>query len=150
MAHVRVLGACRRGVLALLLAVGLASTAQAQDASAAIPDSRVLPVIKPTPRIQASLVWARAAAPAPVLLSVDSNSIPPTNWAKGAVIGGAALGLFTGFLAAGFCGYDETGKNCTTATIGGFLVGAAVGAGLGAFIGARFPKHPKPAEAATN
>jgi len=118
----------RRPAFALVIALLLARPAHAQGPRVSFPE----PVA------------------APVLLSADSSSIPPTNWAKGAVIGGAALGLFTGFLAAGFCGYDETGKNCTTATIGGFLVGAAIGAGLGAFIGARFPKHPKPAEAATN
>lgn len=86
---------------------------------------------------------------APMPLPADSGSIPQTHWVRGAVIGGATLGLLSALLAAGLCSFNETGENCTAETTGAFFIGAALGAGIGAFIGARFPKHPKPTEPAT-
>lgn len=93
--------------------------------------------------MHSSSVWAPAAPAEQAALGDTTAARPQTHWVRGAVIGGAVLGVGTALFAAAWCDSDSGTESCGSATAESFLIGAAVGAGLGAFIGARFPKHPK-------
>lgn len=140
----------RNAAFAFLLAIGLARPAHAQGVSPRIPDSPAPAAERSPPLMQASPVWAPAAASTTAQALDTTTARPETHWATGAIIGGAALGLFTGWFTAGRCSESDSGTHdCVPSAIGGFLMGAAVGGALGAFIGARFTKHPQPAAAAS-
>lgn len=96
-----------------------------------------------SPLMHSSSLWAPAAPAEQGVLGDTTAARPQTHWAKGAIIGGAILGVGTAWFAAEMCDSDSGGGDCGVGTVEGFLIGAAVGAGIGAFIGARFPKHPK-------
>ena len=134
-----------RVLIALALALCLPGSLHAQGPSAPTPDSAAVAKAVRGPLMQPSAVWAPAA---PALPGDTTAARPETHWARGAMIGGAVVGLGVAWFAAEMCDGDSGSEDCGAETIGGFLIGAAVGAGLGAFIGARFPKHPKPVEEA--
>lgn len=62
---------------------------------------------------------------------------------EGAAIGGLAFGAFGAYFGGGMCGMsDQAGKDCTLATLTGFLSGAAVGATIGGIVGSAKKKAP--------
>jgi len=95
-----------------------------------------------SPLMQPSPVWAAALSSRTLELADTAAPRPETHWVRGAVIGGAVLGVGTALFAAAWCDGDSGTESCGSATAESFLIGAAVGAGIGAFIGARFPKRP--------
>ncbi len=100
-----------------------------------------------SPLMQSSSVWAPASPGASATLGDTTAARYQTHWVRGAVIGGAVLGVGMAWFAAAMCDGDGGSESCGGETVGSFLIGAAVGAGIGAFIGARFPKHPEGAPA---
>jgi len=117
-------------ILVLLLLIPPLA-AQAQSAPAHIP--------RPTP---SPILNAAARGPLGRPLALDSlrRKIPPTHWKEGALLGGGALGLGFALLAAGLCGYYDSGTNCGGAVTGGFVVGGGLGALIGALVGGQFAK----------
>lgn len=62
---------------------------------------------------------------------------------EGAAIGGLTLGVFGAYFGGGMCGMsDQAGKDCTLATLMGFLPGAAIGATIGGIVGSAKKKAP--------
>ena len=70
----------------------------------------------------------------------------PSYWVEGATIGAAVLGATTVFVAAGFCGLDESGSPRGFGTYAASAaIGGVVGAGLGALVGGMFDApHARP------
>jgi hypothetical protein len=98
------------------------------------------------------LMEAAARGPLPPLVLADTtDSIPrrirPTQWRKGALIGGLAGGAAVALLTAVVCSAgSESETDCSGAPIAGFAVGVVPGAILGALIGGQFPKQEEPAD----
>lgn len=58
---------------------------------------------------------------------------------EGAVIGAGVLGVTSVFIAAGFCGLNESGSSCGAgAYLGAAAIGGVVGAGFGGLVGGLF------------
>jgi hypothetical protein len=98
------------------------------------------------------LMEAAAKGPVqPLVLADTTDSIPrrirPTQWKKGALIGGLAGGAAVALLSAVVCSAGaESETDCSGAPIAGFAVGVLPGAILGALIGGQFPKQAEPAD----
>jgi len=75
------------------------------------------------------------------------NSIQPTHWKEGALIGATLGGVGGAFLGYGlYRNSDEPEKHCAVSTLLGGIVGAAVLMIPGALIGGQFPKRARSAE----
>jgi hypothetical protein len=81
-----------------------------------------------------SRLFATVSAGHPIAVSQPSH---PTQWRKGAVIGGVVGGLL-GFLAAS--ALDDPDGDGQLSTVGVTIGGAGVGAIAGALIGGLFPR----------
>jgi hypothetical protein len=87
----------------------------------------------------------------PLVLADTTDSIPrrirPTQWKKGALIGGLTFGAATALLFAVVCSAgSEAETDCGGAPLTGFAVGVLPGAIVGALIGGQFPKPEEPAD----
>jgi hypothetical protein len=81
----------------------------------------------------------------PTLAAEPRDSLPrirATYWKEGALIGGTLGALGGALLGHGFCGLDESSKDCTGSLVLGGLLGAVVLAIPGALIGGQFSKEP--------
>jgi len=68
-----------------------------------------------------------------------------SHWLTGGIVGSVILGVGGGLTGLALCGIDDSANasdNCTRATLGLSVVGAAMGFGIGAMIGSLFPKTP--------
>ena len=113
----------RPTILALLAVLSAAFTT---SASAQAPRGRI--AITPTP---ATLALPRAGWQAGVASRPDS--LGHNAAIQGAIVGGATLGVLTGFVAWSFCASDSH-DSCAGSAIGGVLLGATVGAVLGGML----------------
>lgn len=91
--------------------------------------------------------WLSALQQADTTSQPANQKIGDYTW-EGAAIAGLAMGAFGAYVGGGMCGMDDGGgKNCTLATLTGFLGGAGVGATIGGIIGSAKKKtRPEPAD----
>jgi hypothetical protein len=106
----------------------------------------------PGPPSTRLLIEAAAKGPLqPLVLANTTDSIPrrirPTQWKKGALIGGLAFGAPFALLFAVVCSAGaEAETDCSGAPLAGFATGSVIGAFVGALIGGQFPKEEEPAD----
>jgi len=71
------------------------------------------------------------------------NTLAPTYWKEGGIVGAIVVGLAGAVVAGGLCGNSETNQGgCSGTTAGALVVGGLTGFALGALIGGQFHKRP--------
>ncbi len=119
--------------LAFLLLMTLTTSAGAQQAPIGIAGPRPSQVLG---------VAARGPLRQSVALDSVRREIRPTQWKKGAIIGGVVTGVGLALVMNGLCSPDS---NCEGSPVpGALLAGGVVGALVGALIGGQFPKGEDP------
>ena len=76
----------------------------------------------------------------------DSGAVRPTQWVKGAIIGGAIGAVAFGTLDFVMCGITDNPAECRHDVPAAVLLGAFMGGMTGALIGGAFPKPPPRAQ----
>ena len=98
--------------------------------------------VRPSPSAPLLMEAAATGPLQPPVLADTTDSIPrrirPTQWKKGALIGGLAGGAALAVLVETVCSLGDCGGS---ATVNAFLGGAVLGGIVGALIGGQLPKE---------
>lgn len=81
----------------------------------------------------------------PVPFQGDTTPRNDYTW-EGALIGGAATGVFSGLILASICGYDNSGPSATSCAwraAVGLAIGAVPGFVIGGMVGSAIPKRQR-------
>jgi hypothetical protein len=103
-------------------------------------------VPRPSPSLSLEAPAGDPFGPPQAAYHFSADSVPPTQWKKGALIGGAIGAVLGGLIGSAGCGLSDNPCDSFQSTVLGAAAGAALLAIPGALIGGAFPKEPEPSD----